>query len=61
MKKISNEKKELVKSLLKCGLVGYEIAEKAGVSQSYVTKVRGEIEREGFDIWHNGGVVSVGL
>lgn len=58
MKKISVEKKEEVKMILRSGLVGYEVAEKAGVSISTVNKIRKELQREGFDIWHRGGVVS---
>lgn len=58
MKRISNETKELVKSLLKSGLVGYEVAEKAKVSTATVNKCRKELEEDGFDTWHVGGVVS---
>ena len=58
MKKISVEKKEEVKMILRSGLVGYEVAEKTGVSISTVNKIRKELQREGFDIWHRGGVVS---
>ena len=55
-KKISEKQKMLVVSLLKTGLTGYEIAEQAGVSVSTVNKIRKELEKTGFDIWHVGGV-----
>lgn len=58
MKKISVEKKEEVKMVLRSGLVGYEVAEQTGVSISTVNKIRKELEQSGFDIWHRGGVVS---
>ncbi len=58
MKRISEQKKEEIRMILKTGLTGYEVAEQAEVSVATVNKVRKELEREGFDIWHRGGVVS---
>ena len=61
MSRITKETKELVKSLLKCGLVGYEVAEKAGVSIATVNKCRKELEESGFDIWHIAGRLSMSV
>lgn len=59
MRKINQETIDKVRALLKCGLTGYEVAEKAGVSVSTVTKLRKGLQEQGFQIWHpNGGVVS---
>lgn len=58
MKKISVEKKEQVKALLKTSMTGYEVAEIAEVSTATVNKIRKELEQQGFDIWHKAGVVS---
>lgn len=58
MKKISAEKIDKVKSMLRCGMTGGEIADRIGVSVSTVNKVRKEEERKGFDIWHKPGVIS---
>ena len=52
MKKISVEKKEQVKALLKTSMTGYEVAEIAEVSTATVNKIRKELEQQGFDIWH---------
>ena len=55
---ISEEKKARIKSMLKTGYRGYEIAEMTGVSTATVTKIRGELQKDGFQIWHTrGGVV----
>lgn len=61
MKRISIDEKNWIKSLLKSGLIGDEIAEKTGRSTATISKIRKEIETEGFDIWHNAGVVSRGI
>lgn len=58
MKKISAAKIEKIKGLLKCGMVGDEVAKHAGVSVATVNKVRKEVQKEGFDIWHRGGTIS---
>ena len=58
MKRISEQKKEEIRMILKTGLTGYEVAEQTEVSIATVNKIRKELEREGFDIWHRGGVVS---
>lgn len=58
MKRITEEKKQEIRRVLETSATGYETAEKCGVSISTVNKVRKELEREGFDIWHKGGLVS---
>ena len=58
MKRITVEEKDLIAALLKSGLIGAEVAEKTGRSIASVNKIRKEIQVAGFDIWHNGGVVS---
>lgn len=59
-KKLTDEKVFEIKQALKCGLTGYEIAEMTGVSTASVTKIRKELEKGGFDLWHrnDGGLVS---
>ena len=59
-KKLTEEKIFEIKQALKCGLTGYEIAEMTGVSTASVTKVRKELEKGGFNLWHrtNGGYMS---
>lgn len=61
MKKITVEEKNWIVSLLKSGLIGDEIAEKTGRSTATISKIRKEVEQEGFDIWHNAGIVSRGI
>lgn len=58
MKKISEAKKEQIRMLLKSGKTGLDISDQVGVSQTTITKIRKEMEREGFDIWHVGGALS---
>lgn len=57
-KKISAENVFRIEQMLKQGLTGDQVADKAGVSISTVTKVRKTMEEKGFDIWHKPGVVS---
>lgn len=61
MKKITVEERNWIVSLLKSGLIGDEIAERTGRSTASITKIRKEVEQEGFDIWHNAGIVSRGI
>lgn len=58
MKKISAEKIDQVRSMLRCGMRGDDIADRVGVSTSTVNKVRKEEQIKGFDIWHKPGVIS---
>lgn len=59
MKRMTNDEKEMIRSMLKCGMVGVDIASKTGRSLATIGKVRQEIERdEGSNLWHNGGVIS---
>ena len=59
MSKISAITKEKIKSMLVHGARGYEIAEATGVSTTTVTKIRKELQDEGYQIWHtHGGVVA---
>ena len=58
MKRIPEEIREKVKMKIRTGLTGYEVADECGVSESFVNKMRRELEQEGFDIWHRPGVVS---
>lgn len=58
MKKIDIEVKNEIKRMLIHGDRGYEIAERTGVSTWVVTQVRKQLQREGFDIWHKGGVIA---
>lgn len=61
MKRITADEKNWIVSLLKSGLIGDEIAEKTGRSTATISKIRKEVELDGFDIWHNAGVVSRGI
>ena len=57
--KITADKRNEVKNLLMNGFRGYEIAEKTGISEASVTKIRKELQDDGFQIWHtHGGRVS---
>lgn len=58
MKKIDEYTKMQVRNALKSGMVGLDVASRTGVSTATVTKIRKEMEREGFDIWHTAGKVS---
>lgn len=58
MKRVSEIKKEQVKALLKCGKTGLDISDQVGISLATINKIRKELERTGFDIWHRPGVVS---
>ena len=58
-RRISEEKRNRIKSLLMTGHRGYEVAEMTGVSEATITKIRGELQRNGCQIWHTrGGVVA---
>ena len=58
MKRITMENVEKIERMLKQGLTGDQVADKAGVSVSTVCRIRKEMERRGFDIWHRPGIVS---
>ena len=59
MKKMTVEEREMIKSMLKRGMVGVDIADKTGRSLTTIGKIRQEIERfEGSNLWHNGGAIS---
>lgn len=58
MKRMTAEEKNWIKALLKSGLIGAEVAEKTGRSIATVTKIRKEIQEEGFDTWHRGGMIA---
>lgn len=58
MKRITEAMKEEIRMLLKTGKTGLDISDQTGVSQATICKIRKEMEREGFDIWHVGGAVS---
>lgn len=61
MKRMTAEEKNWIKALLKSGLIGAEVADKTGRSVATVSKVREELEREGFDVWHRGGMIASGI
>lgn len=48
MKRISNEVKDVIKTMLKHKVEGYRIAEETGVSEATVTKIRRELKKEGY-------------
>ena len=59
MKRMTNDEKMMIKSMLKCGMVGVDIADKTGRSLATISKIRQEIEREeGSNLWHNCGMIS---
>ena len=53
MKRISNEKYELVRSMILHGWFGYQIAEQVNVSEAYVNKVRKELKKEGHKVGYD--------
>lgn len=55
---ITEETIERIRMLLKAGKTGLDISDQTGVSISTICRIRKELEREGFDIWHVGGAVS---
>lgn len=58
-KRISEEKKARIESLLMTGHRGYEVAEMTGISEGTVTKLRKELQANGVQIWHTrGGVIA---
>ena len=57
-KRITMDKIDQIKGMLRRGMTGGDVADQAGVSISTVCKVRKEMEEKGFDIWHKPGVVS---
>ena len=58
MKKLSTEKRFEVEQALRCGLTGWDIKEKTGVSLSTISKIRQEEAKKGFDIYHVPGKLS---
>ena len=59
MSRISADTKKKIVSMLVHGARGYEIAEATGVSTRTVTKIRKELQDDGYQIWHtHGGVVA---
>lgn len=59
MKRVTNDEKEMIRSMLKAGMTGLDIESKTGRSLSTISKIRQEIERtEGSNLWHNGGRIA---
>ena len=56
--RITNEEKEKIIRMLKSGMTTAQIADETGRSFHAITKIREEVKREGFDIWHRPGAMS---
>ena len=58
MKRLTVDEKIRIEGLIKTGMTGYEISDLTGRSEATITKIRKELERKGFDIWHRPGCLS---
>ena len=56
--RMTEEDREMIRSMLKRGMVGVDIAYETGRSLATISKIRKEMERNGEGCWHNPGVVS---
>ena len=58
MKRMTVDERMKIVGMLRRGMTGYEIAYETGRSEATIGKVRRELQREGFDVWHRPGVMS---
>lgn len=55
---MSQEEKENIVNLLKSGYTGQQIHDKTGRSVATIKKIRQELQKEGFDIWHRPSAIA---